>query len=145
MAVTAIVEFLLARIAEDEAVARVGDAASYPAPWSTEQVDLDTYGVASRVVCDGGSGDVVGDPIDDDLAAHIARWDPARVLAECATKRRLITEHRPIDGMCGHCSQDEEQPAPVGWWVPTPCETLLALAAIYADHPDYDPAWAATP
>lgn len=43
-----------------------------------------------------------------------------------------IQLHQPVVGedttrWCGVCSQDEEQPQPVGWWVPFPCPTVLAL------------------
>jgi hypothetical protein len=49
------------------------------------------------------------------------------VLAECAAKRRIVEMHEAAvnhDEMCG--------------W---PCETLLALAAVYADNPEFLESW----
>ena len=48
---------------------------------------------------------------------HIARWDPARVVAECESKRRILERHE----------QDEE--------------ILRVLALPYADHRDYRDEW----
>lgn len=74
----------------------------------------------------------------------------ARVLAECAAKRSIIAEHVPVDysglGMespnaCARCGADLNMS---DWdWVHDsfPCPTLRALAAIYADHPDYQQEW----
>lgn len=78
-------------------------------------------------------------------AGHIARWDPARVLAEVAAKRRILDEHQPIDGVSWHgCTTCDAQ----GWgscgcagsgdW---PCDTVKLLALPYADHPDYREEW----
>jgi hypothetical protein len=42
-----------------------------------------------------------------------------------------LAHHQPIDGTggpyCQTCTQDEEQPAPIGWWVPYPCPTVVTL------------------
>jgi hypothetical protein len=83
-------------------------------------------------------------------ADHIARHDPARVLAECAAKRAIVEEHQPVDytsmGMespnaCHICGID----AGMGEWEwlrdSWPCPTLRALAAVYADHADYRDEW----
>lgn len=95
-------------------------------------------------------------------ATHIARHDPARVLAECAAKRAIVSEHRQvmfteasllgIDNLpaCKKCHTIA--PAPDGWpadedWTQErindsyPCRTLRLLAQPYADHSDFDPAW----
>lgn len=94
-----ITEFLLARIAEDEQVAR---AAQSPR--------------GATIFTDPRRGG------KQSMLDHIARHDPARVLAECQAKRRIV--------------------AP---WVGTVTENearvLLALAAVYADHPDYSEEW----
>lgn len=67
-----------------------------------------------------------------------------RVLAECAAKRRIAELHarcdlhdRPGDecDACQRCGDGS-------LW---PCDTLLAVAAVYADHPDFDPAWEIDP
>lgn len=89
------------------------------------------------------------DDLDDDCeymretwmrqAQHIARWDPERVLAEVAAKRNLIALHTG-DGHA--CIKESIGYTVVGWYAdPEPCPTLQLLAAPYADHEDYDPAW----
>lgn len=88
------VEWLPARIAEDEKAA----CQATSGPWT---VDRDTGDVGP--VDDCGRPDcarlmVSLLPVDDDGAAlprpanalHVARWDPARVLAECEAKRRIV-------------------------------------------------------
>lgn len=68
--------------------------------------------------------------------AHVARWNPARVLAECESKRALIKRH------------SEEHECPVGetaggWWDDEwPCDVLRLLALPYADHDGYRDEWA---
>lgn len=128
----AIVEFLTARLDEDELIAR---AASDRAPWSHH---ADDYWMIT-----GTDGDVV---VYDESAptaaeaAHIARHDPARVRAEVAAKRAILEEHSPQnsdlfpeDGprWCQTC------PGRDGW----PCPTVRALLRPYADHPHFHPAW----
>src|SRR5258708_33319001 len=74
-------------------------------------------------------------------ATFIRRHDPARVLREVDAKRKILALHacefvrvqQPgVRYQCSGCSQE--------WW---PCQTLKALAAVWCDHPDYDPAWKA--
>ncbi|MFF2621228.1 DUF6221 family protein [Oerskovia jenensis] len=104
-------EFLLARIAEDEAAAREEDA-DYAATTL-----LPTYD-----------------------SEHQARWNTERVLAECEAKRRIVELHFENDpgpdAECGACGDIGGYYSQV--W---PCPTIKALAAVYADHPDYDEAW----
>ena len=130
-------EFLLARIAEDEEVAR---GAGRDDAWEQGE----RYHERNVVRPVGGfdwvgvSGDRLDIPVltaqssstprelFEGRARHIARHDPARVLAECEAKR-LIVEHFSETGIdfLGEIAR-----------VP-----LRALAAVYADHPDYDEAW----
>lgn len=75
---------------------------------------------------------------------HIARHDPARVLAEVEAKRYLLDEHQDVnDGFCGTCVDGQ-------WGYPThggsspqryPCRTLRFLALPHADHPAYREEW----
>lgn len=101
-----ITEFLLARIAEDEAVAR----------------DVDD--VAWAGLFDGTWGGV-----ND----HGARHDPARVLAECEAKRRIIAGCVDAIG--------EELTMPYGGASGLGQHTVAHLAVVYADHPDYRDEW----
>lgn len=145
-------EFLLARIAEDEAAAR----AASPSPWSypgIESVAGGTLYDATRRIVDvvyehpaDHDGTIIRhllEPEADANGAHIARHDPARVLAECEAKRRIIDEHtchcpNPTCRDCGACPGDHHADP-----TPAPCATLRILALPYADHPDYDNAWRA--
>jgi hypothetical protein len=68
-------------------------------------------------------------------AVHIARHDPARVLAEVTAKRRIIDAH-------------DEHYAPAELFCPTcegqypPCQTLRLLASVYAGRPGWRSEWA---
>jgi Family of unknown function (DUF6221) len=99
-----LVEFLLARITEDEIIA------------GTLQV------------------------VDDLLVAHgedagrTPLLSPARALAECAAKRKII---KLVDEyQTGHISDDFAGDVMGD-------EILSDLASVYADHPDYQQEWTA--
>jgi hypothetical protein len=146
-----LVEFLLARLDED---ARKARAAETGRRWealtradSGPQVrvgdgDMDDPGPEWRreVVhpmwhCDDeldGCPDVARGWIAE--AEHIARHDPARVLAEVAAKR-LILEYAPPKA---HGTFDD------GWrrgQMAFHAHTLRLLALPYAGHPDYQEEW----
>lgn len=111
----AMVKFLEARISEDEAVARGAE----PGPWyvDDEEQTVRAREYAGEIMFDrSGYGRAVWVRTDSLSAGHIARYDPARVLAECAAKRAVIPYSPP--------------------------KTLQHLAAVYADHPDYRQEWA---
>lgn len=65
-----IVEFLLARIAEDESIGR---------DWKLNRGKVEVHG--------GGTG-------------YLALASPERVLAECAAKRAIMDEHHPSADPC---------------------------------------------
>lgn len=92
-------DFLLARIAEDESYAR------------NEAILRD------------------GDPYyDDEAGDYERRFVPARVLAECDAKRRIVEWAKEND-------HGFERPRPVG-------DVVLELLALpYADHSDYQQEW----
>lgn len=108
---SSITDFLDARISEDEAAAQ--KAADSPSQAGMH------WGRYYREVLGPGAVEV-GTTVTSDYAAHIARHDPARVLAECAAKRELVEVWSDEHG--GH-------------------HVLRALATIYKDHPDYDEKW----
>lgn len=141
-------EFLLARIAEDEESAR----AVRPGPWWIEKtsspMDKETWAVADIERFRGYANHVrVGE--DKPLAEYITRHDPARVLAECEAKRRIVGLHADggesqgftAKGCDGYEHACEECGAHGEYGIAWPCDTLRALAAVYADHPDYLPEW----
>jgi hypothetical protein len=119
-------EFLLARIAEDKRIATDAALASGREHWTAGDLP--------------GSG-----PPHDRAAEHVARHDPARMLAECTAKRRLVLACRDIRpdlkflGARPHgladfplSPSDQHQLAAV---------TLSLLALPYADHPEYRQEW----
>ena len=111
MAQVTLTEFLLARIAEDEDVARTAGP-----DWISYQKTAD-YGM------------------DDDTAVHVVTFSPARVLAECEAKRRIVDE-------CRQCDQDNFTPRTETWGYREALRgSVQVLASVYADHPDYLPEW----
>lgn len=134
--------FLLARLAEDEKVAR----AATPGPWRVSE----PYETTSKVLADDSDRDVVSGPspgpshvasdhegfgaVNVLNGEHIARHDPARVLAEVEAKREIVKMH-----MGNHeCPSDIDC---CGWITNGKCETLLLLVLPYADHPECHPSW----
>ena len=62
-----------------------------------------------------------------------------RALAECKAKRAIMAEHeRSSAGYCQLCVDYLATPAE---HLHAPCLTVLAIAQVYADHPNFDPAW----
>jgi hypothetical protein len=132
-------EFLLARSAEDEAVAKKA-AEAKRAEYSHGEAGV------SWIARDGMVYRADLDELEDDpalwdnegmdwrlvpeypIAEQFARWDPARVRAECDAKRRIVERWQLGEG-------DPEDHHPV------PDEVLRLLALPYADHPDYQPSW----
>jgi len=105
--------FLTQRIDEDERIA--------------DSIKADPYGVFKNY---GGSPlrwvAVVGD----------RSWQTgkARVLAECKAKRQIVEMHE-LEHECAESG--------VAGGVFDPCTTILALAAVYADHPSFRDEWRA--
>lgn len=138
--------FLQARLDEDETAALA---------WAADQREWQYVGQRNVPYGNGRYGrfaavDVSNRPTDfweriqvrgarAELAEHVVRWDPARVLAEITAKRRTLARHSRCGSGVGWCDDGghgiEPDEGPGG------CNDLLDLAAPYADHPDYDPAW----
>jgi hypothetical protein len=131
-----LVEFLRARLGEDEAAALGvvnADGETYVAEWTEPLTGTIEIGDDWPLVLG-----------DRRLSYHVARWDPARALAEVEATRRILADHEamPVGDrvFCRRCGE------PPQWGfdattVDFPCPTLLALALPYAGHPDFDPAW----
>lgn len=100
-----LIEFLRARLDEDEAAAREADTGGR---WRPGNADGPLWVNANM--------------------RHMARHDPARVLAEVEAKRFLLEwgiagiDRGGLSPVMGH-------------------NILAGLALPYADHPDYDPSW----
>jgi Family of unknown function (DUF6221) len=130
--------FLAARLEDLEAAAKAAESI-HPSPWGGIGELADAAGQFIAYDTDR-NGAVVPLSVSD----HIALHDPVRVLREVDAKRKILALHHIetesyLDGdgierpghHCWECDQRE--------W---PCPTLRALAAVWSDHPDYDPAWA---
>jgi hypothetical protein len=142
-------DFLLAQIAEDEAVARACQQQSWvptiekSGDWRTgETFDM---GRIDCVFVD--SEDSRGLVATSEHVIHAARHDPARVLAECEVKRRIVAEHphrfsQGADSGYGCIADDEWEcltcQQQYHW-----CATLKALAQPHANHPQFQPEWRA--
>jgi Family of unknown function (DUF6221) len=118
-------EFLLARIAEDKRIAADAAAATGNEVWSPGEL---APGMPAPVA-----------------AAHAARFDPARVLAECAAKRATVLA-------CREAAPDLHflgtRPRGLPDFPVTPhgqhqlaALTLALLALPYAHHHDYQDDW----
>jgi len=137
--------WLRAQIAEDEAVARAADVKQDDPHWRSHgplalheprafrvRSDRDCRPIAYVTDLAGDDeADTTGILDGEAVAEHIARWDPERVLAECAAKRAILEGHHPIDPCDAHDT---------GFGT-IPCDTVLSLAQPYADRPGFDPAW----
>lgn len=132
-----IVEFLEARLDEDEEIAR--DAAGWDqsgtvrdaGSWSRDGVNS-VIDSSRRLVVYGD-----GPAPDDSKAEHIVRHDPARMLREVAAKRAILAEYvneRWVQGQ-GHRTAWTEGGQAAR-------ETAVRLfASIYSDHRDYQKKW----
>lgn len=150
-----LVAFLRARLADDARAA----AAATPGPWwhnpgkqwlGPEAFEAYDRTKGEEFVGYGGPHPFTGcvaatGPADNPQsmadADHIARWDPARVLADVDAKRRIVdrldywetaASRAGIAGLSNSARGER-----IGLWMA--CR-LLALP--YRDHPDYQPEWA---
>ena len=137
-----IVEFLLARLAEDEQSAQ----SATPGPWDLNMIQPDMggnhqYGLRSATTA-GPIGAVSAGAfrMRGADARHIARHDPARVLAEVEAKRRIVALVQDAQER-----YDQERTSGYGdgsdleWLTKLEAlEPILNLLALpYADHADY--------
>lgn len=110
-------EFLLARLAEDEHAAEYWFLADVRA-WSADGNDV------------RWAGGFIAEGVGDHVADHIARHNPARVLADVEAKRRIVE------------ALSHEPPPSGSEWARLTNFNLHALLALpYADHPDFDESW----
>jgi hypothetical protein len=126
---TDLITWLRAQLDEDELGAQAAAAFKAGASWTAHRYQ-EIPGVA---VAHSGS-----------QAEHIARHDPARVLAEVDAKRRIIERHTPHEmGNCRNCEAPH-------WGVKVcnhcygqawPCPDVLDVVVPHADRPGYRPEW----
>lgn len=111
-------DFLLQRIAEDEAAAQTAldDATVTELTPNGEEVEW-----VPRVT-----------------------WGPiARVLAECAAKRRIVEDHPRDDTLdyCATCFSGDFNSLGEREFEEFPCPALRALVSVYAGHPEFREEW----
>jgi hypothetical protein len=131
-----IAEFLEARIGEDEQLAQ----AAIDDDCGQDGGFEDAY--ESLTAGPEKAGPLAHVPRIGEAAARIIVWaTPRRILAECAAKRAIIKQHE---------AYATASPESVGIaWVgarsgqEATTDALQALAAVYADHPDYQQEWVA--
>lgn len=133
-----IVTFLRARLDEDQSIAEAATAG----PW---EVDDEQY--AEQIRAADGASPVAGSRWGGEAsvfestedAVHIARHDPARVLADVVARRAILAQHHRVEWSgpagCGTCSTEGVE---LVLW---PCLTVRALAVPYAGHPDHYSGW----
>jgi hypothetical protein len=136
-----IVVFVEARYAEAAAIAGlVGPRPRVGAGWGYgPELPDGTY-----VVGEAGSTEALG-TLRLDAARHLAYFDRRWVWGDLAAKRKILAAHACVEVEVA----DDELPLPrricqcceTMWAGPWPCPTVRALAAPFASHPDFDPAW----
>jgi len=144
-----LVEFLTARLDEDEQVAR----------WAIQYSGLRDRGLAEswEVVRTGEEGRSLliqtryealrSKPVTEfydaafhrPLADHIARHDPARVLREVEAKRRLVERYERAVSQSASVSQYIR--GQDHGYEEACRDALHDAAAVYSDHPDYREEW----
>jgi hypothetical protein len=108
-----LVEFLTARLDEDEAVAREIPKPYVSGNWIVEDtfyegmILVDRHGVAE----------------ENETTRHMTRWSPARVLADVKAKRAIVEDFVAM------------------WFDADLHPAVKRLAAVYSDHPDYRREW----
>lgn len=114
----------------------------WPQRWTDDASHIYASAPNKRMVAD--MTDRYSRPRNRPNAQHIARWDPARVLAEVATKRRIIDlaektkrEHTAVDAGPNLAVLLESRLAYAE-------QSLSVLVLPYADRPGYQPEWAPT-
>jgi hypothetical protein len=129
-----LIEFLRALLDEDEQIAR----AATGGPWHVDGRSVMHSGPPTSASSEQWGRTIVADvgaydgnrPTQAD-AAHIARWDPTRALAEVALKRQMLEGHEQNVHRCewgDHVIGDQ-------------CVVQRRIAAVYADRAGFKPEW----
>lgn len=126
-----ILEFLIARIAEDEDLAR---QLTPTLPWRQGAI-TDGPGYDAELVYMWSDESEVLQWMHQGLhdgAGFLAAWNPARVLAECAAKRAVVADI--VENYLDHPGGVESTDGLAG-------RALAYLAMPYCDHVDYREEW----
>ena len=133
-----IIDFLNARLDEDEAAAKAAGSA----PWVADlprSVHVDPKARSENKHAFGKQGYIAGVG-NVGAQTHIARHDPARALRQVTVHRTILAIHHPYKAGpyphacrgCPHSSTDDPYTENIN-----ECPELRAIASIHADHPDY--------
>lgn len=152
-----IVEFLIARLDEDEAVANATTSVPVAGCWKAAR-DKHAADGAPLFLVQGDdphepgtmeytSTEIIAYSAEWQTEAeanlrHIARHDPARVLREVAAKRERLALYVEVTDILFHGSSGDriKYQRESGRFEALDVE-VRRDAAIYADHPDYKPDW----
>ncbi len=140
-----LVAFLRARLDEDERAAAEATQET-TGRWTARETDW-----GGGAIVEDGCGALILPTARHSATQyqHIARHDPARVLAEVEAKRRVLARHR-IDpeeagdwlwrDACKGCGAEGDCDDPVTQDI-NDCPELRDMAAVWSAHPDYRPEW----
>jgi hypothetical protein len=124
-----LIRFVAGRLDDDERIALAAADGDRTEEWEIHYTGAGVDSATGTVAYDEGFP-------NGRQSEHIARHDPARVLRDVAAKRRLFAKHAPvINGTQGSWT----------WFEGSESESekvMQLLSLPYADHPEYDPAWA---
>lgn len=142
-----IVEFLTARLRDDESYAL--EAAKEFGPdwieiWSG-QIDL-SANLPERQPPDNRPWDAHVQTNDSRVSRYMVRHDPARVLREVAAKREVLSSYVAALAKVESRGEMPDGVKPTDLIAAAELGVLKIivrdLASVYADHPDYEQAWA---
>lgn len=128
---TDIVEFLTARLGEDERIAQGMWKRAIENRW--EVGSLGSKGTSYVIIKRDSHSWIIAEHVDAPIAAHIARHDATRILAEVAAKRAIIGQWRQASD--GYRRDDCDETAGAAWAALS--IVLVSLAGAYQTHPDY--------
>jgi hypothetical protein len=123
-----LIAFLRAQLDEDERVAR--EAGQDRPDWKFDHAFDGHYPYSRELGISAGTTQAPG-YVDPPQAEHIARWDPARVLAEVEAKRRILDDYE----------REDLTLSPEHW--STLEDVIRALAQPYAGRPGWREEWRA--
>lgn len=124
---SALTEFLLARIAEVESAARAaGDLRMWRSDARPDDAWLEREDDGARVSV------AIRTRVEEQWAEHVLHHLPGRVLAECEAKRRIVAMYE---------ARSEQDHLTVQAHATGLLLAVRALALPYADHPDYRQEW----
>jgi hypothetical protein len=133
-----IIEFLTARLDEDEEAARAAALSDFTAwavdPDEPRQIRINAPG-APRL------GGIIAWTVGRAELPHIARHDPARALADVAAKRAILNRFAEEVAIAADYKRALGYTDSEWTYVMAGRETIYDLAHVYADHADYNPAW----